>query len=147
MSLIVIVIIAAAMYAGGFATGWKVDTWKHGAEQAAELKAAQTAADEARAERDLIANRFETKLANLRIVNRTINNEVRHEVEKTVYGDPNCNLPDSGRKLRDAAIDAANGNPGEPAPAVPADPKATSGQAGFLGRLVPGRFGSDQPVR
>ena len=48
-------------------------------------------------------------LANLRPTFTTINNEVQREIlEKPVYLNPDCRLPDSGRLRLDTAIRAAN---------------------------------------
>lgn len=130
MSILVYVVAVIGIWAFGFAAGWKVDAWKAEAARSAELEqdAIQMRAllkerDDLREQRDLIATRFETKLANLKIVNKTITNEVRHELEKTVYGNPECALPVAAVKLRNSAIDAANGEarpaPGKPDAAVP----------------------------
>lgn len=130
MNILVLVIGSVLIYGAGFASGWRVDAWKNGAEQARELKVQIDNADRAREERDRIANRFEKKLSNLRITNTTINREVRHEVEKTVYGDPNCNLPASGVRLRNSAIEAANrAASSESDAAVPTHPTDASGKA------------------
>lgn len=157
MNLIIMAIVAAVLYGAGFATGWKIDSWRNGAAQAEVLKEAQDAAEQAqvdaanaRAERDRIANNFETKLAGLRIVNRTINNEVRHEVEKTVYGDPNCNVPDSGVRLRYQAVNTANGTgaaTGKPDAAVPGDSKSGPGKVDVPRGAIPSGPRSDLPIR
>lgn len=137
MNLLVLLIAAMALSGGGFVAGWKVEGWRNDSHRAAEVakanaeaKAAQAAADEARAARERIADRFEQRLANLRIINRTINNEVRHEIEKPVFVDPNCALPESAVRLRNAAIDAANGiAAGQPDAAMPPAPKDAGGGA------------------
>lgn len=151
------ILAALALYGAGFLSGWKVDAWKQDAARLSEVKVAQQAqtqaendAAAARAERDRIANRFEGRLANLRITNRTINNEVRHEVEKTVYGDPNCNLPISGGRLRYTAINAANGTgpaASKPDAAVPANPGSGPGKGNESRGIVPSRPRPDPTVR
>jgi len=151
VELIGVAVIAAVIYAAGFGTGWKIDSWKNGAAQTAELKAkvaevksAQIEEADARAERDRIADNFEKKLANIHVTNTTVNQEVRHEVEKTVYGDPNCNLPVTGVKLRNSAIDAANRvASGEPAPTMPVDTQVPGGSAAAVPGPVPSGSGPD----
>lgn len=83
--------------------GWK--GYSMGEDHAkAELSSKIEAADR-RAEE--IATRFEDKLANLKVVNRTVNNEVRREVEKQIYTD--CRVPEGGRAVLGRAIGVANG--------------------------------------
>lgn len=60
----------------------------------------------ANARAEEIASRFENKLASMKVVNRTINNEVRREVEKQVYTD--CKVPESGRAVLGRAVGVAN---------------------------------------
>lgn len=55
---------------------------------------------------DDVANRFETALRELKVENKTFNNEVIREVEKVVYTD--CRLPDSGADLLGRQVDAVN---------------------------------------
>ena len=55
---------------------------------------------------DEVANRFEAALLQLKIENKTFNNEVIREVEKVVYTD--CRLPDSGSDLLSRQVDAVN---------------------------------------
>lgn len=147
MNVLISAAVAMMLYLSGFATGWKVDTWKNTAENAAQVKAAQDMAAAQANWANTVATDFETKLANIKVVNRTINNEVRHEVEKTVYGDPNCNLPESGRLLRDRAIDAANTgtDPGGSAAAVP--PNRQVDGADVRGRSVPSGPRTNSTVR
>lgn len=95
----------------GFGAGWRINDWRTSAEKNAEIKAAEAARVEAQARADEIATRFEERLNNIRIINRTINNEVRHETEKTVY--TNCVVPDTGRSLLNRAIDTANNTSGK----------------------------------
>lgn len=53
-----------------------------------------------------IAERFEDALKNIRIENRTFNNEVRVEREKLIYTD--CVMPDSGVDLLNRHVDSVN---------------------------------------
>lgn len=158
MGLWVVVAIAAASWAFGFGSGWTVDTWKQGAAHAKELQAAQhdlalaeAAASQVRAERDRIADTFLGKLAGLRPIYRTINNEVRHELEKTVYGDPNCAVPATGVGLLNAAIDAANGkarpDPVKPPATVPGNPEVRRVDPAPARRSIPGAQGFGDAIR
>lgn len=139
LQLIVLAVVAAVSFAGG----WKVDDWKNSAARLGEVKAAQAVAAAETRRADDISERFEARLASIRVVNRTFNNEVKHEVERTVYGDPNCGVPESGRLLRDRAIATANGS-GEPPPALPAGPAKPA--AADPRRAVPSGFGPNRPV-
>lgn len=56
--------------------------------------------------RNEISARFEQKLDNIKIVNTTINNTVRHELEKQIYTE--CKLPDSGVQLINDNADKLN---------------------------------------
>lgn len=109
----------------GFVSGWTVDSWKDKAQHAAELKAAQDAAQQEREFRNTVSNNFETKLSKLRITNTTITQEIHREVEKAVYVDPNCAVPESGIRLRNDRIRAANGDTPEFDAGVPKAAGAT----------------------
>lgn len=118
-----------------FAAGWKVDAWKQDAERLREVDAANKAAQREREFTNFVSGRLEKKIANLKVTNTTVNQEVRHEVEKPVYIDPNCMLPQSGISLRNAAIRAANGTAGESAATMPTPSGDTAREALGLGRL------------
>jgi hypothetical protein len=139
------ILIALAIAVVSFIAGWRVDDWKHSAVLAAQLQdqIAQTAAESKRADR--VSDSFERKLANLRITNTTINRDTIHELEKTVYGDPNCDLPVTGVRLRNQSIDAANAA-SQPVAAVSANSK-DGGQASKLWRFFPGGSSTDRAVR
>lgn len=156
MSIAIVAIIAAVAWGAGFGSGWMVDTWKQGAAHAKELQAAQKSRDVAQAKldevrltRDMIAGNFATKLDNLRITNKTINNEVRHELTKEVYGNPDCAVPATGVGLLNTAINVANGRAaaGKPAAAVPSGPPVRRDEADKPRGPGTGAFGSDQPIR
>jgi hypothetical protein len=106
------------------------------AEVVAEKNAALLEAASEKKRADEIAGRFEDKLSKLRIVNRTINNEVRHETEKVVYGDPRCDLPASGVVLNDKSVREANRAAGYVQTEVPsaAAPATGQGRPGNDGR-------------
>lgn len=101
--LIVVAVLAVLQALLLLAVGW-IGYEKGGA---AAKAAAQAEVNRATARAEEIADRFETKLTNIRIVNRTITNEVRHETEKQIYTD--CKVPESGRALLGRAVGVANG--------------------------------------
>ena len=108
------------------------------AEVAQEKAAALAERDAEKKRADEIASRFENRLANLRIINRTINNEVRHETEKVVYGDPRCDLPASGVVLNDKSVREANRAAGYVQTEVPpaTSPATGQGRSGNDGRSL-----------
>ena len=138
----ILLIVALVALAIGFSGGWTVNDWRETAAKVEAVKAAQAAQDEQTRRANEISTKFEGKLANLRIVNRTINNEVRHETERTVYTE--CVVPDSGRLLLSRSISSANAATGQPVPAVsssgsaakPADdgrtPDVGNGSGGYV---------------
>lgn len=134
MSVIAIVGIAIAIGLASFGTGWTVHDWKTEAAHAKELQAAESAREKAEALReaeqkraDWNADLVERKLGKLRVTNTTINNEVRREVEKTIY--TNCVVPDTGADILRRAVTEANRAAGYDAVdipgVVPAAPAAT----------------------
>lgn len=145
MSLLVYGIIAAVIFASGFATGWKTDGWKHDSERLAQLEAAAQANDAAARRMDQSAELLESRIAALKASSRTFYNETRSEVVKPVYTSADCSLPPSGVVLRNRAAEAAN-NPSQPAPAVPADPKG-GGKGNDARGVLPTRSGLDPDVR
>lgn len=105
------VIVAVAILTSLF--GWVArGKWDEGEIQKKEAEILQrevdvkAAVEEERKRQETWAKRFESRLANLRVEHRTINNEVRRELEKTVYTD--CVVPDSGRLLLSRSIDSSN---------------------------------------
>jgi hypothetical protein len=74
--------------------------------QAVALSQAADRLREARGRGDEIADRFEGKLDNIKIENKTFNNETRVETEKLVYTD--CKLPDTGADLLKRHVDSVN---------------------------------------
>jgi hypothetical protein len=122
-------IAVIAIFGIGALSGWQGrGHWDAGEINDIKLEVAQREAaavalvNEEKKRSEEWAGRFEAKLANLRIVNRTINNEVRRETEKTVYTD--CVVPESGVLLIRRSIDQANAAAaGIVPPEVPADTK------------------------
>ena len=106
MTILIWLGIAAAISIGSFTAGWSVNDWRVEAQRKASIEAAYKERDDAQARANEIALRFETKLSKLRIVNRTINNEVRHETEKLVYRD--CLVPAGGVLLVNRSVSETN---------------------------------------
>lgn len=109
---------AAALVAAvlAFSGAWKIQDWRHGAQEAARLeqereaqvlraRSVDTAAASHEANREQLATEF-----------KVITREVERVVEKPIYR--NVCLDDDGLRVIGKAIGAA-GNPGQPAPAVP----------------------------
>jgi uncharacterized protein YpuA (DUF1002 family) len=97
----------------GMYGGYEIAQGRHAADQIAlaqaQAVALSQAADrlrEARGRGDEIADRFEGKLDNIKIENKTFNNETRVETEKLVYTD--CKLPDTGADLLKRHVDSVN---------------------------------------
>lgn len=98
----------AGMYAG-----YEIANARH-ARAVSELKDAQIAALKARTDQyleavsrgDQVAGDFYDALRNIKVVNTSITQEVRREVEKLVYTD--CRLPDSGADLLSKKVDEIN---------------------------------------
>ena len=133
----VALVSAAGSWMGrGHGDAGTIEKIKLETEQEKSAAQAEAAAQKARA--DEIAGRFEDKLSKLRIVNRTINNELRHETEKVVYGDPKCDLPATGVVLNDQSVREANGAAGYVQAKVPptAVPATGQGQPGNDGRSL-----------
>lgn len=109
-------VIAAVILAIGFGSGWTTHSWKTDAETKAAIEHAEAmrAAEEMRY--NDIAEKFIKKLDNLKVVNRTINNEIHRETEKTVYRE--CVVPDAGRELLIRAVGQANADTTDPNAAV-----------------------------
>ena len=99
--------------AAGMYGGYEIANARYAKERAAlqdaqleALKAKGEALAEATKRGDEVAGNFLAALKDMKIVNTTINNEVRKETEKLVYTD--CKLPDSGADLLKKNVDAVN---------------------------------------
>ena len=137
--LIVCIVIAAIFGWSGYTIGGKLER----AVQLEKVERAKLAKEAAEEKANLIATRFESQLANLKLVNTTINQDIRREIEKTIY--TACKLPPSGRVLLDRAVGAAN-DPTKSASPVPANPAATgAGNDAGKSSRVDGR--ASRPVR
>lgn len=79
---------------------WKVTSYYYQAEAAKEVAAAIASKDAAESRADEIAGKFEDKLTKLKVINRTITNEVQRETLKPAY---DCLLPADGARLLNVA--------------------------------------------
>jgi hypothetical protein len=97
-----------ALALAGFG-GWHAHTIYDKAEERDRLAATITAIQVDQQDARAISQNLQETLAAIKPTFTTIHNEVQREiVEKPVYMDRNCALPDSGRLRLDTAIDAAN---------------------------------------
>lgn len=110
--MILYAVIAAVLLAVGFGSGWQTHGWKTDAQELSKVRVAEAQRDAALSYANDVSSKFETKLSKLRITNTTVNQEVRHETEKTVYRD--CLVPDSGVVLLNRAIGQANADTAQP---------------------------------
>ncbi len=102
-------LVAALAMAGAAAGGWRAHTIYDKAEERDRLAGVIVQMQVDQNEAKQISQDVQAALAGQQVVNRTIVNEVQREIiEKPVYRDPNCGLPDTGRLRLDTAIDAAN---------------------------------------
>lgn len=91
------------------AGGWHAHTIWDKAEDRDRLAGVITSMQVDQQESRAISGDLQKILANLKPTFTTIRNEVQREIiEKPVYVDRNCALPDSGRLRLDTAIRAAN---------------------------------------
>lgn len=103
------ILIALAALAASAAGGWHAHTVADKADERDRLAAAIVNIQADQQESRQISANLQAALAGLRPQFTTIRNEVQREiVEKPVYRDAGCALPDSGRMRLDAAIGAAN---------------------------------------
>jgi hypothetical protein len=110
----VYILLGAVMVA--FGAGWKVCDWRNDAQQVAVQEAIETARVAFSKENADLGDKLEKKLSNLRIINRTINNEIQKEFhEKPVYLNADCAIPVTGVRLlntsRGYPVGAATGKP------------------------------------
>lgn len=113
---------ATALVSAGlaFSGGWMVRGWKAGADKVEQMRADDRTAIH-RAERgDGAAVAHEATKAGMRRQDQILTREVERVVEKPVYRDV-C-IDADGLRIIAAALDGADADPGQSAPAVP-DPR------------------------
>lgn len=135
-------ILALAIFVSGAGVAHKLDSWYQASKENAQLQAAIAAQAAAEKRADEIANRFEGKLTGLRAAFGKTQRDITDELKKRVYTD--CVLPESGRLLRDHAIDDANNSLGF-APELPANPQKP--KPGNDGRSLPAGSAADPAIR
>lgn len=106
---VVLAVVAAIAFGGWVGRGWYEDS-----RDLAEERGAQAAIDAAMARESKIAEKVETRLADLKANERIIDRGVIREIQNPVYR--NVCLPAGGLRLLNAAAR------GEPVPADAADP-------------------------
>jgi hypothetical protein len=106
---VVLAVVAAIAFGGWVGRGWYEDS-----RDLAEERGAQAAIDAAMERESKIAEKVETRLADLKANERIIDRGVIREIQNPVYR--NVCVPDSGRLLINAAAR------GEPVPGESDDP-------------------------
>lgn len=112
-------VYAAILIAGllsGFASGWKVQAWRH---DSAALAAQEQARETEKMRRQAVTNAaraYEVDKVRIRTEFVPITQEVERVIEKPVYR--NVCLDDDGMRVLFGAISRANGVAGKPAGAV-----------------------------
>jgi len=100
---------ALLLLAGAAFSGWHAHTIYDKAEERDRLAAAIVSIQADQNDARAMSQTLQDTLAGLKVTTTTIRNEVQREViEKPVYRDVACALPDSGRLRLDTAIRAAN---------------------------------------
>ena len=89
-AIVIAALISAA--AAGYGT-WEATSWYYETKTADRIKKEMEAREAAEQRATEIADRFESKLAKLRIVNRTIYKELDREIRKPEY---ECPIPATG---------------------------------------------------
>lgn len=96
------IVLTLSLFGIGVGTGIR---WEKGRE-AIENKHVAEAVDAANAVAAENASKTAKAIADIKVVNRTINNEVQHETRtETVYRDVNCSHTDNGLRLVNKALD------------------------------------------
>jgi hypothetical protein len=104
------IILTLSLFGVGIGTGIR---WEKGRE-AIENKHVAEAVDAANAVASENANKTAKAIAAIKVVNKTITNEVQHETRtETVYRDVNCQHTDNGLRIVNQALSP----PGLPNPA------------------------------
>lgn len=112
-------IAIAVASAVGFGSGWNVKSWQVDASEKSKIEAQLEEIKKFAKAAEESGKKTELKLATFRVTQKTFYNETRNELTKTVYTDPNCNLPDTGWSLRNDHIREANKAINNPVGEVP----------------------------
>lgn len=125
-------IATVVAFVAGAGVSWKVVSDHYEAKEAQKLEQVLQAMQEEVKRGNEIAERTEAKVGKIRVINRTINNEVQREVtEKTIYRD--CVIPPSGLQLWNAANKGAASTPKLDAGV----PGSSGGAVGRVGGVTP----------
>lgn len=113
--------VAVAIVSGAVAFGaaWRVQSWRHDSAELARVEQSREVERMRRQAAGKAATQHEKEKVVIREKFVPIIQEVDRVVTQVVYRDTVC-LPPDGLSVLRAAIDRANGNPGEPRDTVPA---------------------------
>lgn len=96
---------SVVLFAGGIATGWRVNNWRHDSEQ---LKIEQTIEQGAAAAATAAVDAIKSNRPIYTTINKGIEKEFRSEVR---YTSPDCSHTPESWRLLDRAYQAAGGEP------------------------------------
>ena len=116
-------IVAIVSGAVAFGAAWRVQSWRHDSAELARVEQTREVERMRRQAAGKAATQHEREKIVIREKFIPIREEVEHVVTQIEYRDRACFDPDGVRVLR-AAIDRANGTPGEPLNTVPSSPPA-----------------------
>jgi hypothetical protein len=133
--------IVAAVGVAGFVAGIKLEGNRWRAKEATRLEAMLKERQVDEAFTLGVSAAYEQVAAQLRRITTVNRVEVQRETTRVEY---RCPLPESGLRLLNASISAANAAAGQPDPALPADPAPDGERPGRTGERV---FGTDGDVR
>jgi hypothetical protein len=134
-------LIVAAVGVGGFVAGIKLEGNRWRAKEATRLEAMLKERQVDEAFTLGVSAAYEQVAAELRRITTVNRIEVQRETTRVEY---RCPLPDSGLRLLNASISAANAAAGQPDPALPGDPAADGARPGRAGDSL---FGADGDLR
>ena len=102
--------LALAIALASVGAGWQIQAWRWKAAESAQIEQANAALIAEQKRSQEASKAYQEQLAKVRTKTRVIVNEVNREIEKPIYRDATCAIPDNGRMLLDSAIDTANGS-------------------------------------
>lgn len=91
-----LIAVGLAMIIGGFFFGRHVESLENAKDREKERIEWQAKVDAERDRLDTISARLEEKIGNIQVVHTTINRRVEKEIEKQIYNNVDCAIPDTG---------------------------------------------------
>jgi hypothetical protein len=134
-------IIIGAVAVAGFVAGIKLEGNRWRAKEATRLEAMLKERQVDESFTQGVSAAYEQVAAQLRRMTTVNRVEVQRETTRVEY---RCPLPESGLRLLNAGISAANAAAGQPDAALPADPAADGARPGRAGGSL---FGTDGELR